>query len=95
MEGTPNTPARKGAWTYVIVFVVLAVITAVELLLSSPAVSLGRSLLNVLFVILSLGKAALVAAFYMHLRSDNRLYTYIFGLPVILLLVFALLVIIR
>jgi caa(3)-type oxidase subunit IV len=95
MEGTPNNPARKGVWTYVIVFVVLALITAIELLLSSPGVSLGRSLLNVLFVLLSLGKAALVAAFYMHLRSDNRLYSYIFGLPVILLLVFALLVIIR
>ena len=95
MEGTPNNPARKGVWTYVIVFVVLALITAVELLLSTPTVNLGRSLLNVLFVLLSLGKAALVAAFYMHLRGDNRLYSYIFGLPVILLLVFALLVVIR
>jgi hypothetical protein len=32
-----------------------------------------------------------VAAFYMHLRGESRLYTAIFVLPVLLLMVFAIL----
>ena len=39
-------------------------------------------------------KAAFVAAFYMHLRYDTRLYTFIFLVPVILLSVFAFLAVI-
>ncbi|TFH31608.1 MAG: hypothetical protein E4G99_13760 [Anaerolineales bacterium] len=95
MESTPSSKTSKPEVTYAVIFVVLAAITLIELLLSNADVSLARSLLNTLFVLFSLGKAALVAAFYMHLRSDNRFYTFIFLLPVVLLLVFALLVIIR
>jgi hypothetical protein len=47
-----------------------------------------------LFLALSLAKAALVAAFYMHLRRDNRVYTIIFLLPVLLFVTFALLTIV-
>lgn len=86
---------KKSVRAYVLVFFALALITLIELLLSSMSLNLTRSLLNTLFVVFSLGKAVLVAAFYMHLRSDNRFYTYIFIIPVALLLVFALLVIIR
>ena len=81
--------------TYGLVFVALAVITAAELLLSNPGVALARSLLNTLFVIFSLAKAALVAGFFMHLRGDNRFYSFVFLLPVALFLAFALLMIIR
>lgn len=92
-ERTPETsnPVR----TYAVIFLALALITLVELLLSSSQVNLARSLLNTVFILFSLGKAALVAAFYMHLRSDNRLYMAIFLVPVALLLAFAALVIIR
>ncbi|GAI83800.1 unnamed protein product, partial [marine sediment metagenome] len=41
----------------------------------------------------SLAKASLVAAFFMHLRSDAKLYTYIFLLPTIMFVLFALLTI--
>ncbi len=75
--------------TYFYVFLALAVITAVEIGLAG--VGLTRGLLNTLFMLLSLLKAGLVAAFYMHLRQDARSYTYIFGLPAILLAVFAVL----
>lgn len=95
MEGTPRSKSHNSVRTYTLIFFVLAAITLVELLLSSPNVTLARSLLNPLLVSFSLGKAALVAAFYMHLRSDNRFYTFIFLLPVVLLLVFAVMVIIR
>jgi caa(3)-type oxidase subunit IV len=72
-----------------LVFVVLAVITAVEVLLASPSMGISGSLRSGVFLLLSIGKAALVAAFYMHLRSDSRLYLYIFLIPVVLLIVFA------
>ena len=75
---------------YVAVFVALAIITAIELALSSDLVQLSRSVLTPLFLIGSFFKAGLVAAFYMHLKYDNRLYTYIFVIPVILLIVFAI-----
>ncbi len=76
---------------YAVVFVALAVITAVEIFLSLPTTNIARQILTPLFIVLSLGKATLVAAFYMHLRSDSRLYTIVFILPALLLLVFAIL----
>ena len=95
MENSQNSKAAKPVRTYGLVFVALAVITAAELLLSNPGVALVQSLLNTLFVIFSLAKAALVAGFFMHLRGDNRFYSFVFLLPVALFLAFALLMIIR
>lgn len=95
MENTQGTKAGNPVRTYALVFVGLAGITLVELLLSRPGVALARGLLNTLFVILSLGKATLVASFFMHLRGDNRFYTFAFLLPVVLFLAFALLMLIR
>ena len=77
---------------YGAVFVILALITAIEL--GVKGLGLPRAATNGLFLLLSLGKAALVAAFYMHLRRDNRIYTVIFVLPVVLFVVFALLTIV-
>ena len=95
MENSHSAKAGKPVRTYAVVFVVLAAITLVELLLSNSGMALARSLLNTLFVLFSLGKAALVAGFYMHLRGDNRFYTIVFLLPAVLFLIFALLMIIR
>lgn len=95
MEKTQDSKPHNRVRIYALIFLALAAITLVELLLSSPNVVVARNLLNPLFVFFSLGKVALVAAFYMHLRSDNRFYTFIFLLPVVLLIVFALMVIIR
>ncbi|MGD2058432.1 MAG: cytochrome C oxidase subunit IV family protein [Anaerolineales bacterium] len=76
---------------YAVVFVVLGAITAFEIFLSLPSTGVARQILTPLFVVLSLSKASLVAAFYMHLRGDSRFYTIVFVLPALLLLVFALL----
>jgi cytochrome c oxidase subunit 4 len=65
---------------YVVIFVVLAALTAVEIAVSQlvlppvlrPAVLLG----------LAVGKAALVVLYYMHLRYDSRLFAVIFLIPV-------------
>lgn len=75
--------------SYVYVFIVLAIITGVEIILAT--VSLSRQVLTITFLALSLAKAALVAAFFMHLRSDSKLYTYIFILPAVMFILFALL----
>lgn len=76
------------------VFLILATLTAVEVWLSGPAIELATSLLTPTFLIFSLTKAGLVAAFFMHLRTDNRFYTYIFLSPVLLLWIFAIMAII-
>jgi cytochrome c oxidase subunit 4 len=77
----------KRARGYVMVFLALAAITAFELVLTQ--VGLAASAANAIFLILSLGKATLVAMFFMHLRQDSRIYTAIFLLPVILVLAFS------
>ncbi len=70
-----------------IVFVLLVVFTAVEVAITFTA--LNRSLINVVLVVLMIAKFALVAAFYMHLKYDARLYTYIFVLPILMIAAFA------
>jgi caa(3)-type oxidase subunit IV len=86
--------AERPALTYVGVFFLLAVITVVEILLASPRFGLFGGVPTGVFLILSLSKASLVAAFYMHLRSDVKLFTLIFLLPVALLLLFTYLMVI-
>ena len=73
--------------SYIVVFLVLAAITALELMMKQ--VGLPASMANALFLAFSLAKAALVAMFFMHLRQDSRIYTGIFLLPVIMVLAFS------
>ena len=84
-EQQPVSPTGLG---YGGVFVVLAVITAIEVWLGTSEIA--RSVRTGLFLALSLIKAGFVAAYYMHLKRDSRLYSYIFVAPAVLLLVFVL-----
>ena len=61
---------------YAIVGLVLAVITLVEFLIFYVE-SLGVLLIPIM-LILSLMKFVIVVAFFMHLRFDNKLFTYLF-----------------
>lgn len=89
MEATaPQRESKVSRSTYVAVFVALVAITAVEIGLSQTSIS--RSVLVPVYLALSLAKATFVASFYMHLRKDVPLYTYIFVLPAALLAVFIL-----
>jgi cytochrome c oxidase subunit 4 len=96
MAGKPRSSRLAGRpkLIYGVIFVILAAVTSIEVGLSSPDLNLTRSLRDLLLLALSLTKASLVAAFYMHLRKDSRLYTYVFVLPAILLLIFAYLLVI-
>jgi len=84
-----NQSTSSNIRSYFFVFISLAIITGVEVLLTT--FSLPRQTVNIAFVTFSLAKASLVAAFFMHLRSDAKLYTYIFLLPTVMFVLFALL----
>ena len=64
--------------TYVAVLGALAVLTLIELIV----VYLGL-LGQILLVLIAIGKAWLVLQFYMHLRYERKILTWIFLLPAI------------
>jgi len=65
----------SGLQTYWKVFAALAVLTVVEVFVAmAPG---GAGLVALTLVALAVSKAALVALYYMHLRYDRRLLTYI------------------
>tara|TARA_B000000557_G_scaffold264432_1_gene269783 strand:+ start:1243 stop:1686 length:444 start_codon:yes stop_codon:yes gene_type:complete len=72
---------------YAIVGLILAVITLVEFLIFYVE-SLGILLIPIM-LILSLMKFVIVVAFFMHLRFDNKLFTYLFFAGFILAAVIA------
>ena len=76
-HGATVEHAHPGPRVYVIVALILGVITAVEVLIYNIA-ALG-DLLVPLLLVLSAAKFATVVAFFMHLRFDNRLFTFVFG----------------
>ena len=73
--------------TYVIVAAILTAVTALEF-----GVIYVRRLAPILFPLLltlSAGKFALVVMFYMHLRYDSRILTFLFVAPLVLATVVA------
>ncbi len=65
---------------YIAVFIALALLTATEVAVTQIPVPIPRAYI---LVPLSLIKAALVALFYMHLRSDSKLFSVVFILGVL------------
>ncbi|HEX5633656.1 MAG TPA: cytochrome C oxidase subunit IV family protein, partial [Gemmatimonadales bacterium] len=73
--GAQGGSAARGAThrgQYLVVFVVLAVLTVVELGVALSA-GIPRPAVVVALVALALSKAALIALFYMHLRFETRI----------------------
>ena len=66
--------------TYNLIFVVLAVATIIELLVSE----IGGVIGTILLLAVTTVKAALVVAFYMHLKQDRPLYTWLLIVPAIM-----------
>ena len=62
--------------TYVKIAAILAIITAIEVAIFY--VEALQGVIKPIFIILSGGKFALVAMFYMHLKFDNRLFSMLF-----------------
>lgn len=92
---TSNSQSHPTVTTYVTVAAILAVITAVEVAIFYLT-WLGYGIIPIL-AILSTGKFALVAMFYMHLKYDAKLFTTLFGGGLVLatLVIFSLLVLFR
>ncbi len=71
--------SHPGARQYLIVAAVLLAITALEVsIFYVPAL---HPVMVPALLTLSVAKFALVAMFYMHLRSDSRIYTWLFVAP--------------
>ncbi|MBI3982932.1 MAG: cytochrome C oxidase subunit IV family protein [Gemmatimonadetes bacterium] len=76
--------AHPGTGTYLAVAAVLTIITLVEVgVFYVPAF---KAVLAPVLITLSATKFALVVMFYMHLKSDSKLFTLIFSLPLLLAL---------
>jgi heme/copper-type cytochrome/quinol oxidase subunit 4 len=83
--------AHPGPALYLRIAVILFVMTALEVLAfevshraGMPLHDLVQPLLNEILIILSAAKFALVAMFYMHLKSDSRLFSGVFVFPLII-----------
>lgn len=73
---------------YVGIFVALAVLTGIEIVVSTAIA--GSALRVVLLLALAVSKATLVALYYMHLRYDSRMFAVIFLIPVVFFIGFVL-----
>lgn len=92
----PQGHAAPSTRTYINIFVVLFVITAVEVL-AAYMTDIGLPLWSEIatLLVLSVVKGALVVMFYMHLRFDSRWFTSLFvagfGIAAFMVIVFLLL----
>jgi len=74
--------SHPGVGTYLIVAAVLTIITLVEVgVFYVPAF---EPVLAPILLVLSAGKFLLVVAFYMHLKTDHRLFSVIFTVPLLI-----------
>ena len=83
-DNTVQEHARPGVGTYLTVAAVLTIITLVEVgIFYVPAF---KPVLAPILLLLSGTKFALVVMFYMHLKSDHKLFTAIFTIPLMIAL---------
>jgi cytochrome c oxidase subunit IV len=91
----PEGHEHPGVMTYVVVGIALAILTALEVaVIYIPALS---SVVVPILLALTTAKFALVVMFYMHLKMDDRIFTWVFVAPGVLavFLVVALIVLFR
>ena len=84
----PSEHAHPGTGTYVAIGIILTIITLVEVgVFYVPAF---QPVLVPVLLALSAIKFALVVMFYMHLKSDHKLFTLVLSVPLLLALGVAL-----
>lgn len=88
MNETLESKTRRGP-RYVVVYLGLVVLTLLEIWVAPAAIAGGW--INAMLLAMAFAKAGLVAAYFMHLRGDPKIYTWILVLPTLLLTVFSLL----
>jgi cytochrome c oxidase subunit IV len=80
--GNATEHHHPGAKEYLAIAVVLTVITAIEVAIFY--IPKMHSILVPSLLVLSALKFALVAMFYMHLKFDHRLFSWLFVVPMVL-----------
>lgn len=68
--------AHPAAMQYVLIAAILAIITAIEV--ASYYIGAIESILVYVLIVLSVVKFSIVVGYYMHLKFDNKLFTWIF-----------------
>jgi len=97
MAHNPNLPSEhhdspEGTWWIWKVFILLLVVTTVEVVLGiiKPEILmvnfLGTSLLNVIFIVLTLVKAFYIVAEFMHLKFEWKNLIWTISLPMLILI---------
>lgn len=84
--------AHVKPWTYIGVFVILGIVTFVEVLVSQ--MGLPPAALLIALLAMMTAKALLVAMFYMHLKYDTKTYSLSLVLPLFMAILLAIVVII-
>ncbi len=83
-EGATDQQAHPKTSTYLAIAGILAVITVVEVgVFYVPSL---KGVLAPMLLSLSAVKFSLVVMFYMHLKSDHKLFTAIFSIPLVIAL---------
>jgi len=70
--------AHPPVMQYVLIAAILAIITAIEV--ATYYIDSIESVLVYILIVLSVLKFVIVVGYYMHLKFDNKLFTWIFGL---------------
>jgi cytochrome c oxidase subunit IV len=93
-EADHDATHHASDWLYVQIFVILVMLTAAEV--STYVIELGNALLPALIVMMVI-KFALVVMFFMHLRFDHKLFSWVFvsGLVLAVLVYIAMLAMFR
>lgn len=97
MSHNPNLPSEhhespEGIWWIWKVFILLLVVTAVEVVLGiiKPEILLGQfmgtSILNIIFIVLTLVKAFYIVAEFMHLKFERKNMMWTIALPAVILI---------
>jgi cytochrome c oxidase subunit 4 len=73
--------AHPPAMQYVLIAAILSIITAVEV--ATYYISALESVLVEILIVLSILKFTIVVGYYMHLKFDNKLFTWVFGLGLV------------
>ena len=81
-EATHEEHDHPGPITYAVIAGILTVLTAMEVaVFYIPAL---RPAIVPILMVLTTGKFGLVVAYYMHLKTDSNIFTFVFVAPLIL-----------
>ncbi len=78
---------------YFVIFVVLTVLTAIEVGINYVGLSRGMKIAGL--ISLALAKAVLVAMFYMHLKSETKSLKLVIGIPMLFPALYAVVLIVE